>query len=142
MGWHDAGDGTLFCGINVEQGRIIDYATPGQPQFRSFIKAAIKELNVDLILSPTQSLVLRKIKPQDKPRFQELMRQYDVPSIDEIDPLTRLAMACPALPLCGLAVTEAERYMPTMVKRIRALLDATGLHGEEIMMRMTGEKQE
>jgi sulfite reductase (ferredoxin) len=35
-------------------------------------------------------------------------------------------MACPALPLCGLAVTEAERSLPDINKRIRALLTKVG----------------
>ena len=43
-------------------------------------------------------------------------------AIEEIDPLTRLAMACPAMPLCGLAITEAERAMPSFIERMRALL--------------------
>lgn len=32
-------------------------------------------------------------------------------------------MACPALPLCGLAVTEAERGLPDINKRIRTMID-------------------
>ena len=47
-------------------------------------------------------------------------------------------MACPAMPLCGLAITEAERAMPSFVERLRALLNKVDLPAEEIMMRMTG----
>ncbi|CAN0323120.1 unnamed protein product [Laminaria digitata] len=47
-------------------------------------------------------------------------------------------MACPALPMCGLAITEAERRMPSYVERIRTMLDTVGLGDEEIMVRMTG----
>ena len=47
-------------------------------------------------------------------------------------------MACPALPLCGLAQTEAERRMPDYIERIRSILTSLDLDGEEIMMRMTG----
>merc|ERR1712008_88551 len=59
-------------------------------------------------------------------------------SIEETDPLARLSMACPALPLCGLAQTEAERIMPSYIERIRSLLTKMNIDGEEIMMRMTG----
>jgi sulfite reductase (ferredoxin) len=31
-------------------------------------------------------------------------------------------MACPALPLCGLATTEAERALPDINVRIRAAM--------------------
>lgn len=30
MGWHEQGDGKLFLGINVEQGRVKDYDLPLQ----------------------------------------------------------------------------------------------------------------
>jgi len=36
-------------------------------------------------------------------------------------------MACPALPLCGLAIGEAERSIPDVNRRLRALLDRLGL---------------
>merc|ERR1712216_896684 len=66
------------------------------------------------------------------------MADHRILPIEAVDPLTRLSMACPALPLCGLAVTEAERLMPTMIKRVRAVMDHLGLLDEEVMMRMTG----
>jgi sulfite reductase beta subunit-like hemoprotein len=43
-------------------------------------------------------------------------------------------MACPALPLCGLAQSEAERYLPTLMDAIEA-----GGHGDaDVIIRMTG----
>jgi hypothetical protein len=42
-------------------------------------------------------------------------------------------MACPALPLCGLAVTEAERSSPDINKRIRASLERVGLPNEALV---------
>ena len=38
-------------------------------------------------------------------------------------------MACPALPLCGLAVTEAERSLPDMLPRLRVPAQPPGLGG-------------
>lgn len=40
-----------------------------------------------------------------------------------VDPLNITAMACPALPLCPLAITEAERGIPEILKRIRAVFE-------------------
>ena len=142
MGWHDAGDGSLFVGINVDQGRIRDFATPqtagAKPQLRTFLREAVDLYGVDIILSPTQSMILQNVKPGDKAAIDALMAKHDVLPIEAVDPLQRLSMACPALPLCGLAVTEAERYMPKMIERVRNVLDHVGLHDDEIMMRMTG----
>ena len=47
-------------------------------------------------------------------------------------------MACPAMPLCGLAVTESERAMPSILTRIRTLLDKVGLPEQNLVIRMTG----
>ena len=51
--------------------------------------------------------------------------------------LARHAMACPALPLCGLAVTEAERTLPVLLERIDAQLRRLEIT-KSILIRMTG----
>ncbi|MHC5831539.1 MAG: sulfite reductase, ferredoxin dependent, partial [Nostoc sp.] len=56
----------------------------------------------------------------------------------KIEPLVRYAMACPALPTCGLAITESERAIPGILERVRALLDKIGLQNEHFVVRMTG----
>ena len=40
-----------------------------------------------------------------------------------VDPLNLTAMACPAFPLCPLAITEAERGIPDILKRVRAVFE-------------------
>jgi sulfite reductase (NADPH) hemoprotein beta-component len=47
-------------------------------------------------------------------------------------------MACVALPTCGLALAEAERFLPSLLERIEGLLAEVGLPDEEIIIRMTG----
>ena len=47
-------------------------------------------------------------------------------------------MACPALPTCGLAVTESERIAPSVNERFRVLLTELGLPDEQFVIRMTG----
>ena len=51
--------------------------------------------------------------------------------------IERHAMACPALPLCGLAVTEAERILPEILMRIEAQLKHLKIE-KSILIRMTG----
>ena len=58
---------------------------------------------------------------------------------DQIDSLDRYSMACPALPLCGLAIGEAERGLPDINNRIRALMNRLGFSPDEhFHLRMTG----
>jgi sulfite reductase (ferredoxin) len=47
-------------------------------------------------------------------------------------------MACPAIPTCGLAVAEAERALPSLIRTLATMLDELGLAGERISFRMSG----
>ena len=55
-----------------------------------------------------------------------------------LPPVLRHSMACPALPTCGLAITESERVLPEMVAAVQSELDAVGLGAETIHLRQTG----
>jgi sulfite reductase (NADPH) hemoprotein beta-component len=52
--------------------------------------------------------------------------------------LRRNAIACVALPTCGLAMAESERYMPSLLDKLEPLLDRHGLLDEPITIRMSG----
>jgi sulfite reductase (NADPH) hemoprotein beta-component len=52
--------------------------------------------------------------------------------------LRRNAMACVALPTCGLALAESERYLPSLVTALEERLNLRGLAEDEITIRMTG----
>jgi len=135
MGWWEQGDGKLFYGQHVENGRVKD---EGDFRLKSAIRALVDKYNLNMILSPTQSILFRDIDPKDRPGIDQILSEHGLKPIEQIDPLARLAMACPALPLCGLAQTEAERRMPSYIERMRQLLDKMNIGDEEILMRMTG----
>lgn len=131
MGWHEQGDGKLFLGINIVQGRVKD---DGNVKVKSALKKIVDEFNLTMVLSPTQSIIFKDIKPEDRSKIESILKEHGVDLIESVDPLVRLSMACPALPLCGLAVTEAERRMPDYVSKVRAILNKIGLEKDEIMM--------
>jgi sulfite reductase (ferredoxin) len=135
MGWWDQGDGKLFYGLHIENGRVKD---EGDFRLKTAMRVLVDKYNLDMILSPTQSIIFRDIDPKDKDGIEIILKEHGIKSLEEVDPLNRLAMACPALPLCGLAQTEAERRMPSYLERIRALLNKMNLSDEEILIRMTG----
>jgi len=80
------------------------------------------------------NLVLANIKDEDVGAVQAMLDEYKLPTDKGIAPLRRLEMACPALPLCGLALSEAERYMPSMMDA----LEAAGHGDAKVIIRMTG----
>jgi sulfite reductase (ferredoxin) len=135
MGWWDQGDGKLFYGLHVENGRVKD---EGDFRLKTALRVLVDKYNLSMILSPTQSIIFRDIDPKDKPAIEAVLQEHGLKPLEEVDPLNRLAMACPALPLCGLAQTEAERLMPSYLERIRSLLNQMELGDEEILVRMTG----
>mmetsp|Transcript_28302 Transcript_28302/g.57168 ORF Transcript_28302/g.57168 Transcript_28302/m.57168 type:complete len:639 (+) Transcript_28302:226-2142(+) len=135
MGWWEQGDGKLFYGQHIDNGRVKD---EGDFRLKSAIRAIVDKYNVHSIMSPTQSIIFRDIDPKDKEGIESILREHGVQPLEEVDPLARLSMACPALPLCGLAQGEAERIMPSYIERMRTLLNKMNLSDEEILMRMTG----
>lgn len=135
MGWWEQGDGKLFYGQHIDNGRV---KNEGDFKLKAAIRALVDKYNLHAIMSPTQSIIFRDIDPKDKEGVEAILREHGIKPIEEVDPNARLAMACPALPLCGLAQTEAERIMPNYIERMRALLNKMNLVDEEILMRMTG----
>lgn len=134
MGWHEQGDGKLFLGVNIVQGRVKD---DGAVRVKSALRKIVDELSLHMVLTPSQSIILTNIRPEDRTRVDAILAEHGIAQIENVDDLVRLSIACPALPLCGLAVTEAERRMPSWMENMRALLDSLGIE-ESIMMRMTG----
>ncbi len=135
LGWHEQGDGKLFLGVHIENGRIYDNGA-----FK--IKSALKEIELryrlPIRLTGNQSLLLTEIDPADKTEIDHILSSNGIEAEDQINLLHRYAMACPALPTCGLAVTESERAIPTVLDRIQALLSKLGLKNEHFVIRMTG----
>ena len=41
----------------------------------------------------------------------------------------KYALACPAIPTCGLALSEAERVLPNLIDEFETVLDELGLSG-------------
>jgi sulfite reductase (ferredoxin) len=135
LGWNDAGDGTLYLGIPVENGRVVDR---GAYRLRTGLRAIIEQFRLSVRLTAAQDLLLTGIAPTDKDAIDALIARYGIRTIADISPTRRAAMACPALPTCGLAITEAERVFPQVISELEDALDEIGIGGEGIVTRMTG----
>jgi sulfite reductase (ferredoxin) len=136
LGWHEQGDGNLFLGISIDNGRVKD---EGSLQLKTALREIVEKFNLTIRLTPHQNLIFCDIAPENKPAIQEILDRCGVVSDPgKIEPLFRYAMACPALPTCGLAITESERAIPGILERVRALLDKVGLQNEHFVVRMTG----
>jgi sulfite reductase (ferredoxin) len=135
LGWHEQGDGKLFYGISIENGRVKD---DGSFQLKTALKTLIQKFSLPMLLTPHQNLILYDISPELKGEIESVLSRSGIQPVEAIDPLVRYAMACPAMPTCGLAITESERAIPAILDRIRALLDRMGLEQDHFVVRMTG----
>jgi sulfite reductase (ferredoxin) len=135
LGWHEQGDGNLFLGISIENGRIKD---EGTFQLKSALREIEERFALPIRLTANHNLVLYEIEPSQQVEIQEILQRCGIQPETEIDPLVRYSMACPALPTCGLATAESERALPGIMERIRALLEKVGLDQEHFVVRMTG----
>lgn len=135
LGWHEQGDGHLFLGLSIQNGRVRDQ---GDFKLRSALRQIVERFQLPMLLTPHQNVLFYDIKPGDRAAIEKILTDCGVWAIEQIDPLERLAMACPAMPTCGLAITESERALPGFVERIRSLMERLGLGDESFVIRMTG----
>jgi sulfite reductase (ferredoxin) len=135
LGWHEQGDGKLFVGLSIQNGRILD---TDSLKLKSALRDIVQKFNLPMLLTPSQNVILYDIPAANKAEIQQILDQAGIQREDQIDPLVRYSMACPALPTCGLAITESERILPSILDRLRALLTKLGLEQEHFIVRMTG----
>ncbi len=135
LGWHQQGDGKLFLGISVENGRVKDEESF---QLKTALRKIVELFQLPMLLTPNHNIILYEIQPQQQQAIEQILAQHGVRKEKDIDPLVRYSMACPALPTCGLAIVESERALPGILGQIRLLLDKVGLEQEHPVIRMTG----
>jgi len=135
LGWHPQGDGRDFLGVFVENGRVKD---EGGVRLKTALRQVIQEYRPALRLTPRQDILLTNLNPSDRNPIEELFHRHGVTLPDELPRLRLNALACPALPTCGLAITEAERALPQLIRGLEDELNRLSLGHEEFSVRMTG----
>ena len=134
-GWHQQFDGKLFLGLFVENGRIKD---AGTYRLKTGLRRVVEQFQPGLRLTPSQNILLVNVPPGQREGITALLAEHGVPVENQGSVLRRASIACPALPTCGLALSESERVMPDVLGRIEEVLSEVGLAEEEIIIRMTG----
>jgi sulfite reductase (NADPH) hemoprotein beta-component len=136
-GWRQAVDGKWFLTLFVETGRVKD--VEGHRLKTALRLIAEKFPEIEFRLSTNQNVILANIAEEDREAINELLTEHGVKTGHrQATALHAAAMACPALPTCGLALAESERMLPGLIDRIESLCTEIGLAGEEIIIRSTG----
>lgn len=132
LGWHDQGNGKLAYGIYIQNGRV-------KGEGKKTLRRLIEKYDLPLTITANQNLILRDVEPAWKEDILSQLEAAGFKDVAEWDALEAGSMACPAMPLCGLAIGEAERTLPSVNERLRALLDKLGFAKDEsFVVRMTG----
>ncbi len=135
LGWHEQGDGKIYLGIPVASGRIAD---DERSRLRSALREIVVRFGVNPILMPSQDIILSDIAPADRVAIVAVLQDHGVRLGEELLPVERWSLACPALPSCGLALTEAERVQGDLIGAIAARMKRWGLERERLSIRITG----
>jgi sulfite reductase (NADPH) hemoprotein beta-component len=134
FGWRETGGGRLNCTLYVESGRLAN--RPGRAWLDG-MRAIAAIHRGSFRVTPNQNLIVAGIAPEDRPAVEALLAVHGLAGGSE-SAIRRNSIACVALPTCGLAMAEAERYLPDLLTRIEALLSLNGLLGEPITFRISG----
>lgn len=134
-GWVRSHDGREHFTLFLMSGRVKD-----TPDYK--LKTALREIALvhkgDFRLTANQNLIIGNVAPADRPQIEALLRKHKLDTANDASGLKLNAMSCVALPTCGLALAESERYLPELVEMIEAEFEAAGLRHDEVTLRITG----
>lgn len=134
-GWQRDDVGAWHYGLFVENGRIADF---DDQRLLSGLRAIARRHNTEIRLTPNQNLIISEVADKDKEGIDALLVEYGIENSAHASLLRLNSMACVAFPTCGQAMAESERYLPSMIDKLDALLSRHGLADEPITIRMTG----
>ncbi len=132
-GWVEDHQGNWHYTLFIENGRVKD--RPLQ-LMKTGLRTIAGVHQGDFRLTANQNLVIARVPRRQKARIDRLIRQFGL--TNELSGLRLNSMACVALPTCGLALAESERYLPDLVRALEGVIERAGLGADEIVIRMTG----
>jgi sulfite reductase (NADPH) hemoprotein beta-component len=132
-GWTEGMDGRGHLTLFVQNGRVHD--APGAAQ-QSALRTIANMHDGDFRITPNQNLIIANVPTEKQAEIERIAREAGL--LAPWSGLRRNSMACVALPTCGLALAESERYMPELLDALDEKLAAHGLSADGIVIRMTG----
>lgn len=134
-GWVEGLNGTWHHTLFIQNGRVLD--TPAYPMMTGLREIA-KVHQGDFRLTPNQNLMISKVTDKQKPVIDKLLKKYKLAGSHHQSGLRLNSMACVAFPTCALAMAESERYLPSLLDKLDAIMKNAGLEKDPIVIRMTG----
>jgi sulfite reductase (NADPH) hemoprotein beta-component len=132
-GWTEGADGHGHLTLFIQNGRVLD--RPGSSQL-SALRRIAQLYNGEFRITPNQNLITANVPRAMRAQIERIAAEADL--LAPLSGLRRNSMACVALPTCGLALAESERYLPDLLIALDGRLAEHGLSADDIVIRMTG----
>ncbi|TCT09721.1 assimilatory sulfite reductase (NADPH) hemoprotein subunit [Paralcaligenes ureilyticus] len=134
-GWLEGEDGQWHLGLYIESGRLND---TGENRFLTGMRELAQVHKGEFRLTCNQNLIIANVAAADRARIDELVHQYGLDGYHKQSGIRRHSIACVALPTCGLAMAESERYLPKLLPKLETLLAHHNLLDAPILLRLSG----
>jgi sulfite reductase (NADPH) hemoprotein beta-component len=146
FGWTQGHDGLWHLTLRIVAGRIWDREQPHLTGLREIAKTLLQidsavskpAASPEFRMTPNQNLVIANIPADQRWHIDALVASHGLGGHVTASPTRLNAIACVAMPTCGLAMAEAERYLPDFLTRVEALLDKHALRDQPINVRISG----
>ncbi len=134
-GWVRGEDGQWHLGLYVASGRLWD-------QDGELLQTGVREIakvhQGVFRLTCNQNLIIADVAPRARAKIDRLVARYGLDGYQRQSGIRRHHLACVAMPTCGLAMAESERYAPELLPKLEALLERHGLLDAPILLRLSG----
>jgi sulfite reductase (NADPH) hemoprotein beta-component len=134
-GWLQGEDGRWHLTLHVESGRLLDR---GAQRLQSGMREVARVHTGDIRLTCNQNVIIANVQAGERARIDAIVAAHGMDGYRRQSAIRRHAIACVALPTCGLAMAESERYLPTILSRLEAQLERHGLLDAPILLRLSG----
>jgi sulfite reductase (NADPH) hemoprotein beta-component len=134
-GWLQGRDGRWHLTLHIESGRLLDR---GDARLLSGMRELARMHSGDFRLTCNQNVIVANVDAADRARIDAIVATHGLDGYRRHSAIRRHAVACVALPTCGLAMAESERYLPTILEKLEARLERHGLLDAPILLRLSG----
>jgi sulfite reductase (NADPH) hemoprotein beta-component len=134
-GWLQGADGLWHYTVFVENGRVVDLP---HRRLLSGMRALAERHRGVFALTTNQNVILAGVPPEERSAIETVLREHGLENDANLTGLRQHSIACVALPTCGLAMAESERYLPALLDKIDEIVIAAGLAHQAISIRMSG----
>lgn len=135
FGWLRGDDGNWHLTLQIPAGRLWDNEqTTRQTGMREIARVHQGELR----MTCNQNVIIANVAEADRAAIDALVARHGLDDYQRSSPVRQRAIACVAFPTCGLAMAESERYLPTILGKLEALLAKHGIQDEPLHFRISG----